>query len=300
LTCICKTLTRCWSYIRSKVRVQHLRRVFNSHMKRRSLLLKWRIWSSLLQARSLKTMQHSSSVSSSKMLLHSILCADHARKWNTRLIIWCILTMHSNKRLIIMIKKWEKRKSDVHHWIIKYNYKKMIVICINDISIDKCFWKSARSSLSYWLWNWAKFYIAIMSKEHKLLKNHATLKQIQTINDHQILCYDSHQIDIELINHKKVRKSWNTEFHAVNMQEYDMILDYSWLDEIDSNIRWHKRRWSYWENSTQRAKQIQVNLCKISKFVELTMLAAKRREKTYVTLLYQLLSTNNLLQNADH
>jgi len=91
-------------------------------------------------------------------------------------------------------------------------------------------------------------------KEHKLLKNHATLKQIQMINDCWILCYDTHQINIELINHKKVHKSWNIEFYAVNMQEYDMILDYSWLDEIDSNIRWREHRWSYWENSTQRAK----------------------------------------------
>ncbi len=91
-------------------------------------------------------------------------------------------------------------------------------------------------------------------KEHKLLKNHATLKQIQMINDHWILCYNMHQINIKLINHKKVCKSWNIKFHAVNMQEYDMILDYSWLDEIDSNIRWRKRRWSYQENSTQRAR----------------------------------------------
>ncbi len=91
-------------------------------------------------------------------------------------------------------------------------------------------------------------------KEHELSKNHATLKQIQTINDRWILCYDMHQIDIELINHKKVCKSWNTEFHAVNMQEYDMILDYSWLDEINLNIRWRKHCWSYWRNSTQRAK----------------------------------------------
>jgi len=30
------------------------------------------------------------------------------------------------------------------------------------------------------------------------------------------------------------------------------------------------------------------------------MLAAKRREETYVALLYQLLSTDDLLQNADH
>ncbi len=30
------------------------------------------------------------------------------------------------------------------------------------------------------------------------------------------------------------------------------------------------------------------------------MLAAKKRRETYVVLLYQLLSTDNLLQNADH
>ncbi len=63
-------------------------------------------------------------------------------------------------------------------------------------------------------------------KEHKLSKNHAILKQIQMINNHQIFCYNMHQIDIKLIDHKKVYKSWNIEFHAVNMQEYNMILDY--------------------------------------------------------------------------
>ncbi len=73
-----------------------------------------------------------------------------------------------------------------------------------------------------------------------------------------------------------------------------------WLDEIDLNIRWHTRRWSYQENSTQRAKQIWINLCKTLKFVELTMLAAKKRRKTYITLFYQLLFTNDLSQNADN
>ena len=109
-------------------------------------------------------MQHSSSMSSSKMLLSSILHADHARSWDTRLIIQYVSTTHSDKRLIIMTKKQEKRKSDVHHWIIKYNYEKMIVICIDDISTNKCLWKNARSSLFYWLWDRAKLYITIMSK----------------------------------------------------------------------------------------------------------------------------------------
>jgi len=152
------------------VRVQHLKKVLDSCMKRRSLSLQRRIRSSLLQARSLKMMWHSSLVSSSKMLLHSILHADHARKWDTRSIIWCVSTMHSNKRLAIMMKRWKKRKFDVHYWIIRYNYEKTIVTCIDDISIDKCLWENAWSSLSYWLWDWAKFYIAIMSKRAQVIK----------------------------------------------------------------------------------------------------------------------------------
>jgi len=118
-------------------------------------------------------------------------------------------------------------------------------------------------------WN---FILQSWVKEHKLLKNYTTLKQIQMIDDHWIFCYDMYQINIELIDHKKVCKSWNIEFHAVNMQKYDMILDYLWLNKIDLNICWRKRCWLYQENSTQRAKQIQVNLCKTLKFVELIML----------------------------
>ncbi len=91
-------------------------------------------------------------------------------------------------------------------------------------------------------WN---FILQSWIKEHELLKNHAILKQIQMINDHWILCYDMHQINIELIDHKKVHKSWNIEFHVVNMQEYDMIFNYSWLNEIDLNIHWHKYHWLY-------------------------------------------------------
>jgi len=165
LTCICKILMHCWSYICSKVRMQCLRRVFDFCIKRRSLSLQQRIWSSLLQACSLKTMQHSSSMNLSKMLFHSILCVDHARSWDTRLIIWCILTMHSDKRFTIMIKRWKKRKFNVHHQIIKYNYEKTIITCIDDISIDKCFWKSAWNSLFYWFWDRVKLYIAIISKK---------------------------------------------------------------------------------------------------------------------------------------
>ncbi len=57
--------------------------------------------------------------------------------------------MHSDKRLAIMTKKWKKKKSDIHYQIIKYNYEKTIIMCIDDINTDKCFWESAQSSLFY-------------------------------------------------------------------------------------------------------------------------------------------------------
>ena len=46
----------------------------------------------------------------------------------------------------------------------------MIVTCIDDINIDKCLWENAQSSLSYWLWDWAKFYIAIINKRAQVIE----------------------------------------------------------------------------------------------------------------------------------
>ncbi len=185
------------------------------------------------------------------------------------------------KSLDITTKRWLSHALMI--WVLTNVFERMHEAhCLIDFEVERNF------ILQSWV------------KEHELSKNHAILKQIQMIDDHWILCYDIHQIDIELINHEKVCKSWNIEFHAVNMREYDMILDYSWLNEINLNIHWRERRWSYWENSTQHAKQIWISLCKTSKFVELTMLAAKKREETYVALFYQLLLTDDLSQNADH
>ena len=77
----------------------------------------------------------------------------------------------------------------------------------------------------------------IWIKKNELSENHAVLKQIQAMNEHRIFCYDSHQINVEIINHEKIRKRWKFQFHAINMRKYDMILNYSWFNEINLNIR---------------------------------------------------------------
>ncbi len=41
----------------------------------------------------------------------------------------------------------------------------MIIMCIDDISTDKCFWENVQSLLFYWLWDQVKFYIVIVSKK---------------------------------------------------------------------------------------------------------------------------------------
>ena len=114
-----------------------------------------------------------------------------------------------------------------------------------------------QSSLFYWLWDRAKLYIAIMSKRAWIIKESCNS---ETDSDdrwslNSLLWYtsDRYWVDQSWESLQEL-KHWVSMFHAVNMQEYDMILDYSWLDEIDLNICWHKRRWSYQENSIQRAK----------------------------------------------
>ncbi len=83
-------------------------------------------------------------------------------------------------------------------------------------------------------------------KEHKLSKNHAILKQIQTINDHWIFCYDiklitsSWVIEIEL-NSQLVKTWFKSEFWnwVFKLSQSFEIKYSSWvimlISSIDSN-----------------------------------------------------------------
>ncbi len=138
------------------------------------------------------------------------------------------------------MKKWEKRKSDVHYWIIKYNYEKMIVTCTDDISIDKCLWEDAQSSLSYWFWNRAKLYIAIMSKRAWVIKE---LCNSETDSDdwwslNFLLWYasDQYQIDWSWESLQKLK-------HWVSCCEHARIWYDSWLfmirwDWLEYSLTW--------------------------------------------------------------
>ena len=136
-------------------------------------------------------------------------------------------------------------------------------------------------------------------KENELPEDHAVPEQIQAVDEHRIPCYGSHQIDVEITDHEKVRKRWKSQFHAVDMRGYDMILGYSWLSEIDPDIRWRDRRWSYRGKPSAPATQERVRLCEAEKFAKLAMLALKGKGEAYVTLPYQLLPTESLPQYAE-
>ena len=68
-----------------------------------------------------------------------------------------------------------------------------------------------------------------------------------------------------------------------------MIFEYSWLNVVDSNIRWHDRRWLYRDDDYEKSKQISINLCFAKKFVDLIMIVIANRDRTYVAMSYQML-----------
>ena len=59
---------------------------------------------------------------------------------------------------------------------------------------------------------------------------------MQIVNKRIIISYDTQKFLIAMINNFKHRKNDCCQFYAVNMRDYDMILKFSWLKKINSNI----------------------------------------------------------------
>ena len=53
-------------------------------------------------------------------------------------------------------------------------------------------------------------------------------------------------------------KNDHCQFYAVNIQDYNMILKFSWLKKINLNIQWFDRIWIYYENWMTQMKQLNI------------------------------------------
>ena len=102
--------------------------------------------------------------------------------------------------------------------------------------------------------------------------------------------YEHHEnVHIMTRNNEKHTRKQNVDFWTIDMREYDMIFEYSWLNAVDSNIRWHDRRWLYRNDDYEKSKQISINLCSAKKFVDLIMIVIANRDRVYVAMSYQML-----------
>ena len=85
-----------------------------------------------------------------------------------------------------------------------------------------------------------------------------------------------------------VSEDLECEFHAVDMQGYDMILGYPWLDAVNPDIQWHHRIWNYREPQAT-ARRVPISICSAEEFASLAMLTQNEDGEAYVALPYELL-----------
>ena len=142
------------------------------------------------------------------------------------------------------------------------------------------------------------FFSQTFVKKARLLKSDLLSNKVQTMNDRLITFYDSHELNIVLIDEQRVSKKWSIKFHAVNMREYDVILEYSWLQYVNSDIDWRESTWIYRQSLIEHAKHVDIALCTTKEFARLTMLIIEEKSEIYVTILYQLLNSVSTSQLA--
>ena len=109
---------------------------------------------------------------------------------------------------------------------------------------------------------------------------------MQIVDDRIISFYDTYQLNIELVDHANARKHEMIEFQAVNIREYEMILEYFWLNDIDLDIKWREQIWTYRDSSILSTKSSNVRICIAKKFAQLTLLTVKEKDETYIVISY--------------
>ena len=77
-------------------------------------------------------------------------------------------------------------------------------------------------------------------KKSELFENEMISQRMQIVDDRIIFFYDTYRLNIELIDHVDTRQHESIEFQVVNMREYEMILEFFWLNNIDLDINWRE------------------------------------------------------------
>jgi len=74
-------------------------------------------------------------------------------------------------------------------------------------------------------------------KDTQLFKDISFLLQVQIVNNCIIVLYKMQELSIAIVNSKEIRKSNCFKFYVINIQEYEIILELFYLEEINLNIK---------------------------------------------------------------
>jgi myo-inositol-1-phosphate synthase len=104
-------------------------------------------------------------------------------------------------------------------------------------------------------------------KELNLQRNVSVSSDLKTLNDILLKCYEEHFLRIEMIDANEHEIRTKQTIIVANMTKIDMILSFSWLKELNSNIDWcehdsmtNRKCWKYSkENScSDRRKRFEI------------------------------------------
>ena len=74
------------------------------------------------------------------------------------------------------------------------------------------------------------------AKENNLSEIKYLSQEVSAIDGHYVKIYGHHILEAQLINSHAVTQSCTHAFEAVDLSDYDLILNYSWLQVVNLNV----------------------------------------------------------------
>ena len=77
-----------------------------------------------------------------------------------------------------------------------------------------------------------------------------------TVDGHRITIYRSYNIITKAKDSRSEVRATQRTFYAADMQYYDVILGWSWLDQVNPDVWWPDRRWFYRKSHASLAEEV--------------------------------------------
>ena len=99
-------------------------------------------------------------------------------------------------------------------------------------------------------------------KEHDLPDTDDLSCKIQVLDEHYIKFYSHHILEVQITDTCMMTCNHAHTFKSIDLSDYDLILDYSWLQVINSDVDWAIKKWRYCDvNKTELIEILDTEAC---------------------------------------